>query len=55
MYVYSYTSLNIYFLKFERECACGGGAERDGERESQAGSKLSAWTPSHKWSGHDLS
>ena len=38
----------FYFLKFiyfERDRASGGGADREGHREPQAGSTLSAWSP----------
>ena len=38
---------NVYLFKRQRESAhvSGGGAEREGERESQAGSALSAQSP----------
>ena len=37
----------IYYFE-EREIAKGDGAEREGERESQAGSVLSAGAQSHE-------
>ena len=46
------TARFIYFFKFvfiyferDRDSTSGGGAEREGDRESQAGSALSAWSP----------
>ena len=41
-YVTFFLSLFIYF---ERECISSGRAESEGERESQAGSALSAQSP----------
>ena len=44
-YFYLFKCLFIYFRESERETASGGGAEREGERESTAGSERSAQSP----------
>ena len=50
--LYLFISLFIYFER-DRDSVSGGGAEREGERESQAGSKLSAQSPECRARTHE--